>query len=229
MLWVCLVFKSPSNAIWPYLSKKRWVCWGSTTTLLPVQCPSCGQRVAAYDVAVCIDEVKGDCVLPAASIGEPGKRAHQCTAKFGSSAWFCTPFRELSFTTACNPWKQLCLKGDTAVPSTGPRSWRGCPHVPQSCCNGKLCPSWRVQSLIFAYTSLVTALANASTRPAGIIGFFPSNLAKAFRQPLHTFSIVCLVLYFCLNYTIPKVIRSQGRDPAWRRYRWVRWQVQTHL
>ena len=134
------------------------------------------------------------CVLPAASICEPGKRALRYASKFGSSAWFCTRFRELAFTATCDPRKQLCLKGDTAVPSTVPWRWRGCPRVPQNCCNGKLCPSWHAHSLIFTYTSLVTALSNASTHPAGIIGFFPSNLSKAFKQPLRTSSCVCFYI-----------------------------------
>lgn len=124
--------------------------------------------------------------------------------EFGSSAWFSTQFRELSFTAVCDPWKQLWLKGVRTVPSTAPWNWHGCPNVPQNCCSGKLWPSSHSRCLIFIYTGLVTALSNASTHPAGIIVIFsPSNSSKAFRQPQNISSFVCLFLDFCLNCSIP--------------------------
>jgi len=101
------VFQSPPDAVWPHSSKQRQVCRGSTTTALPVQRPSQGQRVTAHDVPVSLGEVNRDCVLPAASTCEPGKWALRYTTKFGSSAWLCTCFRELSFTAMCDPRKQL--------------------------------------------------------------------------------------------------------------------------
>lgn len=134
--------------------------------------------------------------------------------EFGSSAWFSTQFRELSFTAVCDPWKQLWLKGVTTVPSTAPWNWHGCPNVPQNCCSGKLWPSSHNRCLIFIYTGLVTALSNASTHPAGIIVIFsPSNSSKAFRQATK-------YLFFCLFVFrfLFKLLNTQSldlRDESW--------------